>query len=191
MSSLIRSIVAALLLAVPVATQLVVPALGDAYAGHLLFASTQLLGWLLLASVCRDLAPALPSRAGRVGRRLLVTGALFEVAFALAYGTLVIVGGDEGSAFMFFALGFLLLTAGGITAGVAASRHGWRGLGAALAGVVVLGLLANLVGDTWWHDLFLLTHYLGWVLVGRSAPVRPSAMVGAGPVPTTAWTRTT
>ncbi|WP_353952184.1 hypothetical protein V6K52_01705 [Knoellia sp. S7-12] len=173
MSSFTRSTVAALLLAVPVAIQLVVPQLTDARAGQFLFAVTHVLGWLLLATVCRGLVPAFPSRAGRVGRRLLVAGALIEVVFALTYGTLALVGADEGAAFVFFALGFLLLTVGGITAGIAAVRHGWRGLGAALAGVVVLGLLANVVGDTWWHDLFLLTHYLGWIVVGRlAAPVQ-------------------
>lgn len=170
MSSTARPVVASLLLAVPVAAQLVVPSLGDALAGQLLFAVTQLAGWLLLVAVCRGLAPALPTRAGRVGRRLLAAGALVEAGFALAYGALVVIGADEGSAFVLFALGFLLLTVGGITTGIAAARHGRRGLGVALVGVVLLGLLANLVGDSGWHELFLLTHYLGWVVVGRFAP---------------------
>ncbi|MFC7490288.1 MULTISPECIES: hypothetical protein [unclassified Knoellia] len=174
MSSLIRSTVAALLLAGPVAIQLVAPQLGESRAGNVLFAVSQVLGWLLLATVCRALAPALPGRAGRVGRRLLVAGTLSEVAFALAYGTLVLVGADEGSAFLLFALGFLLLTVGGITSGVVAIRRGWKALGVSLAGVVVLGLLANVVGDTWWHDLFLLTHYVGWVVVGRFVPSVPA-----------------
>lgn len=169
MRSITRSAIAALLLAVPVATQLVVPGLGDAFAGHLLFAVTQLLGWALLVSVCRGLAPALPGRAGRVGRRFLVAGAVAEAGFALAYGTLVVIGADEGAAFVLFFLGFLLLTVGGITAGIAATRSGSRRLGGALAGVAVLGLLANLVGDTGWHELFLLTHYLGWAVVGWAA----------------------
>jgi hypothetical protein len=170
MSLVTRSALAALVLAVPVGAELIWPSFGD--RGHLVFASSQILGWVLIATVIRggaDRHPRLDStRGGRLGRRSLLTGCLLQVLFALAYGVTALINGDpfEGS-FVLFLLGFLALFVGGMAWGQALLRlevSRKAGLGALATGV--LGLLAILVGTDPFHDVFLLSSYAAWILVG-------------------------
>ena len=175
-----RSVLAALLLAAPVAAEASGLVDGDALAGHVVFAGCQLVGWLLVGSVVRDVVRGRPG-AGRWASRLLLAGVTCQVVFASAYLLSVVVTGEpwEGT-FLAFLLGFLLLTTGG---GLGAVRLRPTAPRAAvgLAAVAGLGLVAVLVGDTVVHEVALVGSYLAWVLVGSSPTTAPVAeRVSAG-----------
>ena len=105
-----RSFVAAGLLIVPVAAELVVAAVGDHLTGLLVFAAAQLAAWLLLATVClRLLAACQPSaRPGRVGARMVLAGCVSQMLFAAQYAAAAIAAnGDPEIPFALFLLGFL------------------------------------------------------------------------------------
>ena len=176
-----RSVIAAAALAVPVAAQLIWESLGDRTSGHALFAVSQLLGWGLIASIVRRGAARHPgtvaTRAGRVGSRILLAGCVLQMLFAIVYGATGVFAGEPLEAsFVLFLLGFLAVFVGGL-------MWGWRllrGEDSRLAGVgvlatSVLGFLAIAVSHDPWHDVFLLSSYAAWVLVGRGleAPAEP------------------
>ena len=181
MSLTLRSVLAALLLVLPVSAELIWPSLGD--SGHLLFAAAQLIGWFLVATVVRAGASKNPestsTRAGRVGRRLLLAGCALQILFALAYGGSAVIDGEPAEAsFLLFLLGFLAMFVGGVVWGPALLRAGpARSAGVGVLATAVLGFLAIAVGADPFHDLFLLSSYAAWVLVGRGldAPPRSSA----------------
>lgn len=177
-----RSVVAALLLAVPVTLQLAVDSFDDALWGHLLFAGTQLTGWALLATVCRGLGASMPPSTGaaRVGSRLTVAGCVVQVLFATAYAVLTLTTGDPEGSFVAFLLGFLLLTVGGLVWGRALVRAGARRAGFGLLCVAVLGFLAMAVGQDPFHDIFLLGSFAAWVPVGQDHLAGPGAMADPG-----------
>lgn len=170
MSLVVRSALAALVLIVPVAAQLVWPSFDD--SGHLVFAASQILGWLLVTTVVRDGAGRHPSlghtRGSRVGMRLLLAGCALQVTFGLVYGGTALLDGEPLEAsFVLFLVGFLALFVGGVTWGPGLLRSGLsRTAGLGALATAVLGLLAMLVGTDPWHDVFLLSSYAAWVLVG-------------------------
>ena len=131
MSLTLRSVVAALLLIVPVSAELVWPS-SFGHRGDLLFAASQVVGWLLLASVGpRRIAARNPEldaqRSGRRGRRLLLAACFLQVSFALLYGVTTAASGEPLEAsFVLFLLGFLAQFAGGLTWGRALGRAGLR-----------------------------------------------------------------
>ena len=178
MSLTVRAVLAALALVVPVSAELIWPSLGD--SGHLLFAVTQLVGWCLVATVVRDGAGRLPetstTRAARVGRRLLLAGCALQMLFALVYGGSAAIDGEPAEAsFLLFLLGFLATFVGGLVWGPALLRAGLAHLaGVGVLAMAVLGFLAIAVGADPFHDVFLLSSYAAWVLVGRGldAPAR-------------------
>ena len=178
MSLTLRAALAALVLIVPVSAELIWPSVGD--SGHLLFAAAQLIGWVLVATVVRDGAGGHPetssTRGGRVGRRLLLSGCALQVLFALVYGASAVIDGEPAEAsFLFFLLGFLATFVGGVVWGPALLRAGLPRLaGVGVLATAVLGLLAIAVGVDPFHDVFLLSSYAAWVLVGRGldAPAR-------------------
>lgn len=169
MSPLVRTGLAAALLAVPVALETLIADFGDHTWGELVFAGTQLAGWLVVLTVVRELDRGALARSLRIGRRLVLAGVLAQVGFALVYGVLVAAGVDPEGAFALFALGFLLLTIGGLTWGIARLRRDTPLLGWGLVAVAVLGLLAIAIGIDPFHDLFLLGSYLAWLPVGRGS----------------------
>ena len=134
-----------------------------------------------MASVVRDGAGRHPetssTRAGRIGRRLLLSGCALQVLFALVYGGSAVVDGEPVEAsFLLFLLGFLATFVGGFIWGPALLRAGLAHLaGVGVLATAVLGLLAIAVGVDPFHDMFLLTSYAAWVLVGRGleAPAQP------------------
>ena len=185
MSLVVRSALAAAILVVPVAAQLIWPSFTD--SGDLVFAASQLLGWLLVATVVRDGANRhrfLDSTlAGRVGKRLLLAGCALQMLFALAYGTTAAIDGEPlETSFLLFLLGFLSIFVGGLTWGPALLRsEAARTAGLGVLATAVLGLLAMLVGTDPFHDVFLLSSYAGWVLVGHglAQPARTRAALSA------------
>lgn len=187
MSLVVRSALAAAILIVPVAAELIWPAFGD--IGDLVFAASQGLGWMLLVTVVRDGAARHrfldATLAGRAGKRLLLAGCALQTLFALVYGATAAIDGEPLEAsFVLFLLGFLALFFGGVTWARALLRgevSRIAGLGA--LATAVLGVLAILVGTDPWHDVFLLSSYAAWVLVGvgLEQPARTLERVSAAP----------
>jgi len=163
-----RSITAAAVLIVPVVAELVSEPFGDTTAFKLTFAASQLAGWLLLAGVCRDLAEVHPptNRKDRVGARLLLAGCTAEMLFATLYGVLELATGEPEASFVLFALGFLLMTIGGLLRGSRLRTVGAGRAGGGLLAVAILGFLVIAVGSDPFHDIFLLSGYAAWVVVG-------------------------
>ena len=169
MSTQVRSVVASLLLAVPVlaeATHLV----GDQWWGEVLFSVTQAAGWTLLATVIRALT-ARTAGAGRWGPRLVMGGVVLEATFALLYLASFVVSGEPSAAvWPVFLAGFLALTVGGVTWARGLRRlTSSRIASAGLMGVAVLGFAAMAIGSDPFHDIALVGSYLAWILVGRDA----------------------
>jgi hypothetical protein len=169
MNALTRSALAAVLLIVPVAVEILVGSDRLAQWGHGVFALSQLVGWWLLLSLSRVLA----SRASgsRWCSRLAQAGCVLQLVFAAGYGLTAVVQGEpwEGT-FVAFLLGFLALTAGGMTWGIRLVRARRAApAGAGLLAVAVLGFLAVAVGVDPFHDIFLLSSYAAWVAVGLGA----------------------
>ena len=162
----VRATVAAVVLTVPVLTELFVASVGDAAVGHLVFAVSQAVGWSLLASVARAASPA-PGRAARTGRVLVLVGCALQVGFAAVYGVTALDAEPLEASFVLFLLGFLAVTVGGVTWAVPLLRGGGALAGGGLLAVAVLGLLTVLVGQDPFHDVFLLTSYAAWVLAAR------------------------
>ena len=169
-----KGLAAALFLAVPVAVEAATGREGGV-AGELGFSVTQLVGWSLALSVCRDLTAATTagSRAARIGSAMVRAGCWLELAFATVYGlTLAATGEAFEGAFVAFLLGFLFLLVGGVTWGVALRRQGSRVAGTGLLLLAVLGLLAMVVERDPFHDLALLASYACWAVVGRGVAGR-------------------
>ena len=170
MNALYRSSVAALVLGVPVVAE-TTGLIDDGGASHLLFALTQIGGWLLLASVSRSLA--LASRTGRWDTRLVLAGtgclALFGVLYLV---TFLVAGEPAGWIFVTFLVGFPLLTVGSLTWSRRLWRGSWRTSAVGLALVGVLGLGAIVLSQDPFHDIALVGSYLAWVVVGRGTVAR-------------------
>lgn len=194
MTSKTRAVIAALVLAIPVAVEAFWLHSDDGLAGHLAFAVSQLVGWTLVLVVVRTLGR---HEAGRRWPRVVQGGVVLQAAFATAYGLGAAVTGEPWErVFVLFLLGFLMLTVGGVVWGVRLLRLGLLEAGLGLVLVGALGFLAVAVGVSPWHDLVLLGSYLAWVPVGigtdrlRSAPTPAgqeqrsgAAAQTAGPVP--------
>lgn len=166
MNALTKAAVAAALLAVPVAVETLVRSEDLALWAHLVFALTQLVGWTLLLSLSRQLA----ARTGGSRRRsrLVQAGCVLQLVFAGGYGiTALVLGAPFEGMFVAFLLGFLALTAGGLTWGIRLMRTQRAApAGTGLLAVALLGLLAMAVGTDPFHDVFLLSSYTAWVVVG-------------------------
>ena len=166
MNALTRSALAAVLLVVPVAVETLVRSDHLALWGHGVFVVSQIAGWSLLLSLCR----LLEGRVGgsRWGFRLVQAGCVLQLLFAVGYGITTAAQGEpfEGI-FVVFLLAFLTLTAGGLTWGIRLLRARRAApAGAGLLAVAVLGFLAMALGMDPFHDVFLLSSYVAWVLVG-------------------------
>ena len=166
MSSSSRTAAAAVTLVVPVAVELAWPPFGDHAWGLEIFALSQVVGWSLLLSVCRRSTAPL-TRSARVGRRCVLVGCGLQLTFAVVFALTATDREPLEAAFGLFLLGFLALFLGGLTWGIHHARAGARLAGVGLVSTGVLGLLAVLVGLDPWHDVFLLSSYAAWVLVGR------------------------
>lgn len=168
MNATTRSIAAAALLIVPVVAELVSEPLGDTTGFKLAFAASQVVGWLLLAGLCKELSEVHPpaNRRGRVGARLLMAGCTVQVMFGLMYGVLELATGEPEVSFVLFSLGFLLLVVAGLLRGTQLRQAGAGVAGVGLVATALLGFLAIAVGSDPFHDIFLLTGYAAWAVVG-------------------------
>ncbi len=172
MSISIRAAAAAIILSVPVALELAWSAFGDHALGHEIFAVSQIVGWLLLLSVCREVAVP-PRRSARAGRLSVLIGCVLQMTFGLGYALTSFDGEPLEATFVAFLLGFLALFIGGLIWGISLMRTaGGRTAGRGLVATAVLGLLAMLVGTDPWHDVFLLSSYAVWTVVGLGARKR-------------------
>lgn len=182
-----RAIAAACALIVPVVAELIWPSFGD--SGHLVFAICQLVGWVLVASVIVDVDGLFPSlsttRGGRVGRRVLLIGCALQVLFALAYGITALISGEPNEAsFVLFLAGFLAQLVGGIVWWQAMrSEPGLRVTRVGVLATAILGFLAMAVGSDPFHDVFLLSSYAAWAVVGVSAARTPARRISSPPRP--------
>lgn len=163
-----RAVLASLLLAVPVVAEATHLIASDGGV-HVLFATTQLAGWALVATVCRDLAQVPGS--GRWGPRLVLGGVVAQGLFAAVYLASFLAKGEPSeSAFVLFLAGFLALTVGGLVWARTLRRTPAHRAAPAVAGVAVLGFLAMTLGTDPFHDIPLVGSYLAWILVGRGVP---------------------
>ena len=89
--------------------------------------------------------------------------------FAATYGVLEVVTGEPEASFVFFTLGLLLTTVGGLLRGAHLWRAGVDLAGGGLMAAAVLGFLAIAVGSDPFHDIFLVTGYAAWSAVGLGA----------------------
>lgn len=171
----VRSVLAWILLALPVAAEAVHLVDDEARGVVELFALTQLAGWVLVWTVVRDLR-SVASGSGRWGPRLVTAGVIFQAGFAAAYLVSSLVAGEPAEAsFIAFLLGFVGLTVGGLVWSVRLRRTPWTLARLGLAGVAVLGLGAIAAGDNVVHELALQGSYLSWVLVGIGVGQRNQA----------------
>ena len=84
--------------------------------------------------------------------------------FAATYGVLEVVTGEPEASFVFFSLGLLLTTVGGLLRGSQLRRAGVGMAGGGLIAAAVLGFLAIAVGSDPFHDIFLLSGYAAWAV---------------------------
>ena len=177
MSTSIRAAAAATILVVPVALELVWSPFGDHTLGLEIFALSQIVGWLLVLSVCRDVAVP-PRRSARAGRLSVRIGCALQMTFGLVYALTSFDGEPLEAAFAAFLLGFLALFVGGLMWGISLARTAaGRTAVWGLLATSVLGLLAMLFGMDPWHDVFLLSSYAAWTLVGRGFDAIPARQV--------------
>ncbi len=107
------------------------------------------------------------TRAGHNGLRVAAAGAVFHALFAAVYFATAAATGDAvDAAFFLYALGFLLLIGGSLTAGVSMMRTGLqRPVGAPL---LVAGAMAivTIVTPAPVHDVGLFLFDAAWIGVG-------------------------
>lgn len=181
----VRSVLAWMLLALPVAAEALHMLDDESPGGDELFAITQLLGWLLVWTVVRDLRAIAGS--SRWGPLLVTAGVAFQAGFAAVYLVSSLVTGEPAAAsFIAFLLGFLALTVGGLVWSFRLRRTPWALARLGLVGVAVLGLVAIAAGDNVAHEVALQGSYLSWILVGLGAVRREQ---GSRPGVVSAWSR--
>jgi uncharacterized membrane protein len=176
MSATTRSALAATVLAVPVLAEIAWPARLDAAGGLLLFAASQLVGWALLAWLVVGAPPAARTASPR-GQRVVIAGCALQVSFATVYGATAFDGEPLEASFVLFMLGFITLFVGGLLWAARLRRKtGGQVATAGLLTVAILGALAMLVGSDPFHDLFLVSSYAAWTVVGRGFDTLRSAL---------------
>jgi len=140
----------------------------------LIYVGTGGLGMALLAAAIVGLRRlhraegAEVGRAGRVGFRLAIFGALANVAFMVVYFVGAVATGETvEAAFLLFALGFLALLAGQVLLSVGLRRGGLLGPGwaAPLAGVAAIVLALSTEADPY-HDIGLFLFFGSWFALG-------------------------
>ena len=127
MTTTVRSVLAWLLLAVPVAAE-AVHLIDDRTPGaDQIFALPHLVGWCLVWTVVRDLRRR-TAGSSRWGPGLVLVGVAFQAGFAAVYlASSVATGQPAETSFILFLLGFLGLITGGTIWAVRLRRSGEHG----------------------------------------------------------------
>jgi hypothetical protein len=138
------------------------------------FITLWVLGILCVARTVREVRSGRPgsaqplARAGRVGARFALTGALLQVAFGVLAGVTAAISGKPAEAvFVPYAVGFLCLVVGGVLLAMAVRRDPDRRPAAAplLCGAVALFVSLTAAADPW-HDIALFAFDASWVALG-------------------------
>jgi hypothetical protein len=165
---------------VPVIAEIARPAPFDTPGGHVFFAASQLVGWALLTRLVVG-APTVARTASPRGRRLVLVGCALQILFATIYGATAFDGEPLEASFVVFLLGFVALLVGGLLWASRLRRTEGGGLAAVgLLAVAALGALAMLVGSDPFHDIFLVSSYAAWVVVGKGLDSLPSTLTPRG-----------
>lgn len=176
MSRTTSSAIAATVLSVPVIAEIARPGPFDSPGGHIFFAASQLVGWALLTRLVVG-APAVARTASPRGRRLVLVGCTLQILFATLYGATALDGEPLEASFVLFMLGFAALLVGGLLWASRLRRNEGGGLAAVgLLAVATLGALGMLVGGDPFHDIFLVSSYAAWVVVGKGFDSLTSAL---------------
>ena len=193
MSATTRSTLGAAVLAGPVLAEIAWPARFDTASGHVLFATSQLVGWALLTSLVLG-APAAARAASPRGRAVVIAGCALQVSFATIYGATAFDGEPLEASFVAFMLGFVALLMGGLLWATRLRRTtNGRVAATGLCAIAVLGALAILVGSDPFHDILLVSSYAAWIVVGRGFGTIQHASAderGNGTAPTLTGMRT-
>lgn len=120
------------------------------------------------------------TRAGRNGLRAAAAGAALQALFAAVYFTTAAATGDAAdAAFFLYALGFLLLIGGSLTAGISMLRTGARRRLGALLLVTAAAAIVTIVTPAPAHDVGLFLFDAAWIGVGLVL-IRPVRSGSAG-----------
>ena len=116
------------------------------------------------------------TRAGGNGLRAAAAGAVLQALFAAVYFATAAATGDAAdTAFVLFALGFLLLIGGSLTAGVSMIRSGVQRPVGALLLVAAAAAIVTIVTPAPVHDVGLFLFDAVWIGIGLAlASRRPS-----------------
>jgi hypothetical protein len=118
------------------------------------------------------------TRAGRNGLRVATVGAAFHAVFAAAYFATAAATGDAAdAAFFLYALGFLLLLGGSLTAGVSLIRTGAQGRVGALLLVTTAAAIVTIVTPAPAHDVGLFLFDAAWIGIGLAVASQAPAPV--------------
>ena len=107
------------------------------------------------------------TRAGHNGLRVAAAGAVLHALFAAVYFATAAATGDAAdAAFLLYALGFLLLIGGSLTAGVSMIRTGAAAPLGALLLVAAAAAIVTIVTPAPVHDVGLFLFDAAWIGVG-------------------------
>jgi len=114
------------------------------------------------------------SRGGRAGIRTALAGSALQVVFsAVAAVTTTITRESPDAAFVFFALGFLLLVIGGVLLAVGLRRAGLVGSAWVFPLVAAVGGIVTILAEADpFHDIGLFVFFSAWIGVGLSVAGR-------------------
>ena len=129
-------------------------------------------------------APAVARTASPRGRRVVLVGCALQISFATLYGATALRRRAPRGVVRGVHARLHRSPRGRAPVGLtAAADDRWRLAAVGLLAVAALGALAMLVGSDPFHDIFLVSSYAAWVVVGpwlRLAPGRPHPPGRAG-----------
>lgn len=113
------------------------------------------------------------TRAGSIGLAVAVAGAALHALFAAVYFATAAATGDAAdAAFFLFALGFLLLIGGSVTAGVSMIRTGTQRRVGALLLLTAAAAIVTIVTPAPLHDVGLFIFDAAWIGIGLAVASR-------------------
>jgi hypothetical protein len=117
------------------------------------------------------------TRAGHNGLRVAAAGAALQALFAAVYFATAAATGDAAdAAFFLYALGFLLLIGGSLTAGVSMIRTGVQRRVGALLLVTAAAAIVTIVTPAPVHDVGLFLFDATWIGIGLAVTRQSSSV---------------